>query len=242
MIAPLVAVATITLARTEAEGRLLQRSVARLAAHDWPVVATDGGSADSLISALRGIPGVEVRHGAGLVQQVVTSLQGSIESGAPFILYTEPDKADFFARDLDAFVVRSLDAPARSVCLAARTPASFRTYPEHQQATESAINAKCHARIGVAGDFSYGPFLMPRELAAHLSSMPLHLGWGWRHFAFALAHRLGYGLAMIEGDFVCPIDQRSEDAAERAHRAHQLADNLEGLALGSTISHPGTVS
>jgi hypothetical protein len=89
--------------------------------------------------------------------------------------------------------------------------------------------------MGVAGDFSYGPFLMARELAVNLATMPAHLGWGWRHYAFAIAHRLGFGIALIEGDYPCPLDQREDDDEERAHRDRQLRENLEGLSLGLAV-------
>jgi hypothetical protein len=79
---------------------------------------------------------------------------------------------------------------------------------------------------------------MPRELAASLAGVPPHLGWGWRHFAFALAYRLGYPLVLLEGDHRGPIEQRAEDDAARVHRHRQLRENLGGLSAGLTTALP----
>jgi hypothetical protein len=64
------------------------------------------------------------------------------------------------------------------------------------------------------------------------------LGWGWRHFAFGAARRLGYRVVLVEGEYACPADQRLEDDGERLHRARQLAQNIEGLLRGMTATLP----
>jgi hypothetical protein len=116
-----------------------------------------------------------------------------------------------------------------------RSAASLHTYPGHQRHTESIINRRCGEMLGVTGDYSYGPFVMPSAVAQRLSALPPHLGWGWRPAAFALAHRLGYAIAGIEGHHSCPSDQREEDEADRGHRDRQLRENLEGLAWGLAL-------
>ena len=42
-------------------------------------------------------------------------------------------------------------------------------------------------------------------------------------------------VALIEGDYPCPLDKREEDDDERAHRDRQLRENLEGLSLGLAV-------
>jgi hypothetical protein len=81
------------------------------------------------------------------------------------VLYTEPDKLAFFAEHLRQYIAVSRLGGGYALALAARSLASFQTYPRHQQTTESAINSRCGEVIGIAGDFSYGPFLMTRGLA-----------------------------------------------------------------------------
>jgi hypothetical protein len=229
----------MTLAGTAAQEALLEQSLTELARRGWPVVLTDGGSADAFLSRLRNIRGVRVQQAVRLVPQITASINGALVSGASVVLYTEPDKMAFFAEHIEDFAARSRRVAPHAVCLAARSAAAFNTYPQHQQTTESIINGRCRETFGLQGDYSYGPFVIPRELAAHLLEVPEHLGWGWRHFAFAVAHRLGYSLAMVEGPYECPLDQRHEDDADREHRDRQLRDNLEGLSLGVATPHSG---
>jgi hypothetical protein len=61
-------------------------------------------------------------------------------------------------------------------------------------------------------------------------------GWGWRPFVFALAARMGLGVTLLEGDYLCPPDQRGEDAGERLHRIRQLQQNVRGLILAQSVN------
>jgi hypothetical protein len=231
-----VVVATMTLARDEVEERLLLRSLARLSEREWPIVVTDGGSSSAFTERLLDIGGIELHRANGLVPQIARSISGALAHDAPLILYTEPDKLEFFDAHVEALIAR---AGEHGPCLATRSSSSFRTYPAHQRATETTINRRCGEAFGIAGDFSYGPFVLPRSLAIDLRTMPTHLGWGWRHFAFAVAHRLGYRITMFEGNFSCPPHgHRDEDEDDRVHRDRQLRENLEGLALGLAIPLP----
>ena len=86
--------------------------------------------------------------------------------------------------------------------------------------------------VGQPGDYSYGPFLLNPRLAPYLNAVPGDIGWGWRHYLFALAARLGLRIAHIVDDLPCPDDQRVDDPAERGHRLKQLTQNVSGLLLG----------
>ena len=79
------------------------------------------------------------------------------------------------------------------------------------------------------GDYSYGPFIISRDLLAPIYGVDRSVGWGWRHFAFVAAHRSGRRLAHVRGDYVCPAGERTEHAGDRQHRLKQLSDNLRGL-------------
>jgi hypothetical protein len=89
--------------------------------------------------------------------------------------------------------------------------------------------------VGEHGDYSYGPFLMRTTLAPHVQTLPHDIGWGWRHYIFAVAHRRGLHLAHVVDDLPCPEDQRTEDEGERLHRLRQLGQNVNGLLLGLTV-------
>jgi hypothetical protein len=226
-----VVVATMTWARDEAEARMLQAALRTLGSQALTVVATDGGSSEGFLERLNGISGLVLRRSSapGLVRQVKSSIAAALDAGAEAVLYTEPDKDWFFRHGVIRLIECWRGAPQPSLVLAARSPASFATFPPFQRRTEGLVNDLCERLIGRRGDYSYGPFLMDRALAARVLAMPDNLGWGWRTCLFGLAARLGYSLSWHTGDFPCPEDQRSEGFGDQLHRLKQLQENSDGL-------------
>jgi hypothetical protein len=229
-----IAVATITWARTPAEDKRLRRSLERLADTGMPIAIADAGTDPDFPEFLTRHPGfhVTVPRRRGLIEQVTASIGVAAGFDTPFILYTEPDKELFFGPAMRDFVQRAMeqgDKGGLGVALAARSDESFTTYPPMQRYTEGVINQLCGDCISLRGDYSYGPFLLSRVLVPHLGTLRRELGWGWRHFAFLTAHRLGLRLIHVTGDYTCPPDQREEDEAERRHRLRQLSENILGL-------------
>jgi hypothetical protein len=227
------AVATITSVRSPGEEARLRTSLERLTAAGLPVSIADTGLSPAFSGFLASLPNARVVVPAepGLVRQVKASIAIAAEGATPFILYTEPDKEQFFRAQLWEFV-RSAAAGVGSqagVVLAARSDESFRTFPPMQRYTEGIINRLCGDLIAHPGDYSYGPFLLPRSLVPAVAALPDDLGWGWRHRMFVEANRHGLAVSHIVGDFRCPIDQRIEDDAERRHRLRQLSQNILGL-------------
>ena len=103
-----------------------------------PVFIADAGSIPSFLKAVECLPGIQVRvEGENLVQQVKSSVARAVAAGHRFILYTEPDKKEFFQRSARNFVAEALRAEA-AVCMAARNE-SFATFPAGQQWTEAAL-------------------------------------------------------------------------------------------------------
>ncbi|HEX8150377.1 MAG TPA: hypothetical protein VF591_24550 [Pyrinomonadaceae bacterium] len=231
-----VAVATMTWARDDAEGRLLRESLTRLAELNLPTFVTDGGSGRPLLDFLHSVPHFRVfEAGApGVWPQARSSIEAAADStGAGFILYTEPDKRDFFRDNLRGFISH---APADDVgvVLASRSAESFDTFPEFQRHTETAINRCCAEVLGVEADFTYGPFLLNRALVPHLVGADDAVGWGWRPYAFGTARRLGYRISHVERDLPCPPEQREDGEAERLYRIKQLGQNIQGLVSSVT--------
>ena len=60
-----VAIATITLARSESEAGKLRRSLQVLSAGSLPVFVSDGGSRPEFRGAIGELPNVQIRTGAG---------------------------------------------------------------------------------------------------------------------------------------------------------------------------------
>ena len=232
-----MAVATVTLCRDPAEVTLLRRALTALAAHGWPTFVCDGGSGHQFVRFLRTLPLVTVVEPveAGLVGQVRASLSAAAPASDAFVLYSEPDKLDFFERHLRGFARLAEACDDAGCLLASRSISAFRSFPPTQQSTEAAINRLCGEFLGVEGDYSYGPFMLRSDLVPTVHRVSKELGWGWRHFVFAVAQRLGQRLVHAPGDFECPAPQQQEDSGERLHRLRQLAQNVNGLLAGLTV-------
>jgi hypothetical protein len=231
-----LAIATVTLARDPDEERLLRDSMTTLAEVGVPVIVADGGSGAAFVEFLRSLPRVTVTAPAekGLVGQVRGSLARCSQLDAELILYTEADKRQFFAKDVRWFIERAAAVEGAGIAVAGRSEASFETFPPLQRYTEGSINRLCGEFLGGNGDYSYGPFLLHRDLAPHVDRVDAELGWGWRHFLFSVCHRLGRRIVHVNGDFSCPEEQRVETRAERLHRLRQLGQNVNGLLAGMT--------
>jgi len=223
-----VAVATLTWVRSEAEEHVLRGALEALSRHSLPVAVADKGSSPEFTTFLEGLPGFKVIRNVdgGLVAQVRAAMSCAAQFGRSHILYTEPDKRDFFAARLSTFLSA---APNADLVIAARDAASFSTYPPWQRRAERIINDLCADLIGIEGDYSYGPFLMPSGMATRLEDMEPSRGWGWRHKLFLAARRSGRSIVHVAAHHPCPPDGVNEDAAERAHRLRQLSQNILGL-------------
>lgn len=227
-------IATISWARNDDEEKLLRTSLQQLAELNVPVCITDGGSTESFVEFLHSIPHFIVRQAKGLWPQAKLSITMAIESGAGYIFYTEPDKLEFFSKHLKQMLDVAEIENAGAV-LASRSIKGFSSFPSFQQMTETTINNCCKEIIGKEIDYCYGPFLFNANLVPYLKTLDDNIGWGWRPFVFAIAHRLGFEVKNFEGDFTCPPDQQEDDEAERIYRMKQLTQNINGLVQAATM-------
>ena len=229
-------VCTISLARDDDEARLIQATLEHLSRSGLPVFVADGGSRPDFVDAIRALGDVSVVTSAqpGLVAQAQAAFAAASTRDAAFLLYLESDKAAFAEQHLANFLGRAGTDQEVGVVLAARSDRSFATFPGVQRSTETRINEMTGATVGCPGDYSYGPFLVNARLLRYVRDAPASLGWGWRHFLFGIAHRLGYRLRHVTGDYDCPMDQRDENERERQHRERQLEQNIAGLRLSLT--------
>lgn len=226
-----VHVATMMWARSEAEGELLETSLQSLTRLHLPIAVADGGSPQPVVDFVTRLPGISLTMARGLVHQVKASVHAAVAAGREFILYSEPDKHGFFEHGLAEFLEQ---APADAgLVVAARNEESLLTFPPFQQLTERTINHLTGAAVGGEGDYSFGPFLMHRKLVELLELAPDSIGWGWRHFLFAMAKRKRIPVVLFPGDYPCPPEQRAEQEIDRAHRLDQLDQNLLGLMLAT---------
>lgn len=228
-----VSVATISWARNEEEEKLLQNALRHLSDLGLPVYITDGGSSQNFLQFLHGLSNFTVSNAKGLWPQAKSSIMKA-GNNSKFVLYTEPDKLDFFSNYV-AKMLELLISENTGVILASRSSKGFSTFPVFQQMTENTINQCCKEVIGKDLDYCYGPFLFHSKLIASIESLKDDCGWGWRPFLFAIAHRLGFTLESYQNDFGCPPDQRIDNEAERIYRMKQLIQNLNGLIDATTV-------
>lgn len=232
-----LAIATMTLVRDQEEEDLLRESLTILASFDIPVYITDGGSPAHFIEFLKSFPSFHLSPAPakGLMAQVSNSMRSAYNSGKDFILYTEPDKK-FFFRMLDEFLQHAGKDDA--IFIASRSENGFNSYPAFQRRSETAINFCCAEITGSELDFTYGPFLLHRDIAAYLDLAEEDLGWGWRTYMFGIPKRLGRTIAEYRGEFLCPPEQRADSAAERVYRIKQLEQSVRGIVRSTTIVLP----
>jgi hypothetical protein len=231
-----IAIATITLARDAREEQLLKKALQVLASFNIPVIVTDGGSNKTFVAFLRSFPHFTVlQKSGGVWAQAKNSVLAAQATGVPFIWYTEPDKHDFFQTVLSAGLEELTLHDKLGVLLFSRSASALATFPSFQQMTETTINNCCREIIGKPVDYTYGPFIMNSTLAPYLHQVQNDPGWGWRPFIFGLAHRTGLMVEAKTENFLCPDDQRDDNASERIYRMRQLYQNIEGLVLSTKV-------
>lgn len=231
-----LSIATITLARDEQEENLLRESLHYLAELDIPVFISDGGSNPAFLEFLSTFPHFKlVEAGKGVWSQAKKSIVAAYEAGSNFILYTEPDKRNFFKKTLSTFIRHADDGEYEGIILPCRSKTAFHTFPAFQQTTETTINYCCYEIIGGNFDYTYGPFIFNSKIAPYLKLVTQDLGWGWRSFTFNIANRLRYRVTGFEDDYTCPEDQQRDNRGERIHRMRQLSEHLQGLILSTSV-------
>lgn len=233
-----LSIATITWARDENEETLLRQSLQQLAKLQIPVFITDGGSKNSFLNFLKNFPNFVLleTEARGVWAQVKNSLSKAYQSGSAFIFYTEPDKHDFFETGIQRMLDEVMVNERLGIITASRSAAGFATFPAFQQMTETTINNCCTEITGIPLDYTYGPFILNRQLVPYLQLVLEDIGWGWRPYTFAIAHRLGYTIEAFADAFSCPSAQQQDSKAERIYRMRQLSQNIQGTVLATTVS------
>ena len=233
-----MAIATMTLARTDEEEKILKRSMLLLSSIGLPVYVTDGGSGQHFLSFLQSLPNTTLSERKGLWPQVKQSLQQAADNNADFVFYTEPDKYLFFEQALPSFLQQIQVHNQTGIVLISRSAKGFATFPPFQQMTETTINNCCEEVIKLRADYTYGPFLINSKIIPYLNALDNNIGWGWRPYAFCTANSLGLKVESFMEDAFCPPDQRLDNATERIYRMQQLTQNIQGITLAAKANLP----
>ncbi|WP_026462842.1 hypothetical protein [Adhaeribacter aquaticus] len=232
-----IVIATISWARNESEEKLLREALTELAKLSFQVFITDGGSSTEFLQFIKSLPHFTLLKPdeKGLWAQAKKSLQAAQNTKSQFILYSEPDKLSFFKEFLSNFISDSPSHEKLGIVLASRTTTGFTSFPDFQQKTETAINECCAEILKQKIDYTYGPFILNKNLVPYLTQVKEDIGWGWRPLTFGLAHRLGCQINYQAKDFTCPLDQQEDTKTERIYRMKQLTQNIQGLLLSTTV-------
>lgn len=239
-----LAVSTITFARNEKEENLILEGLSSLSAKKVPsIFVVDGGSRKEFLEQLKTIPKIFLISslGDGLQNQIAESLKKAKESGAPFIFYTESNKAWFFKEKADEFIEKALNLaekdPAFGMAIASRTPESFSTFPPFQRYEESVVN-KLIADFGGLeqnGDYTYGPRIISSSLIPYLDRISGDLGWGWMSFLLIVGKRLGKNIHTVSLDLPCPPDEQKETEKDKVYRLKQFKNQVDAIYQAVTI-------
>jgi hypothetical protein len=226
------AIATMTAARSDQEADVLGTAIVQLGQLGMPIFAADASSIAAFSDRIRRVSQLDFwQEGTTLVQQIKACFRHVLKTDHRVVLYTEPDKKEFFESGARLFLKETGGCQA-AVCIAARDRESFATFPLAQRSAERAFNDVASNALGIATDMLYGPLVLDLELAAtYLDQVPDDLGWGWRTYVIARCVLAGKQVASVAGPFCCPLEQRTENSRDRAYRLTQLKQNVEGLRL-----------
>lgn len=230
-----IAVAMPTLARTDEEAQHLLHSISILSRLGACIHLSDGGSVRGFIEDVAGITHVKVQASPekGLVSQIADALKRASSAMPDYILYSEPDKAGFFAESVRQFVETSFASPEAALHIAGRDPDSLATFPPGQQVTEALMNSLIQHELNRPGDYFYGPMIIRRDISVFIDSVPRDLGWGWRPYLLARCVGADHQFKVWTANLPCPSMQKGENTKrDRIYRMEQLAQNVRGFALG----------
>ena len=222
-------IATMTLDK-KGDAELMKSSLEVLSNFRYSVHVADGGSSPKFVDALKKM-GHKVEYAQGLTAQHKNSISRASDK-SPFVLYTEPDKHDWFVNGFEESVDTYFKRDKGSgLLLVARTPEQLKTFPPHQQEWEGKLAKEIITpKTGVNGDFTYGPRFFPSELGIQVKDVKDAQGWETITFLVGRAYKMGLPINMLYTAAECPLDQRGEDNAK--YRQFQFNCNKKGFELG----------
>lgn len=238
----LICFATVTLARSRSEEKIILKSLRALSQTDLPMVVVDGGSSKNFISDLKSIPRINIKRETkgNLFTQVRQALkEASIRY--PFVFYSESNKFEFLSKKSkdflrDARVLIQSDQNLGMI-LASRSKKSTTTFPKFQRLEESLINKLlCHLlKKKSIVDFTYGPRIINASLIRYLEDISLDLGWGWMSFLLFAAKAENKKIYSTTLEALCPKNERMETKVDTKFRLKQFQDHLSAIDYGISI-------
>jgi hypothetical protein len=240
---PKFVIATMIRGRDPEEARRVLASLRVLAKFRVPIYVTDDLSSLPEFSAkIRRMSGVMYRQsGRSLAQRVKLAISRALRDSAPdFVFYTEPDKKEFFQRDVSRLLEFAAKHREAALIIPSRDHTAFTSFPEMQQRPESVFSSLAgNFTSSHIGDWLYGPMVLnPKLVQEYLDDVPDDLGWGWRIYLITRCLKAELSVLSYTGNFCCPQSQREQDEKGDIYRLQQLQENIAGLrsALQDALS------
>lgn len=238
----LICFATVTLARSRSEEKIILESLKALSETGLSMVVVDGGSSKDFIADLKSIPRINIKRETkgNLFTQVRQALkEASVRY--PFIFYSESNKFEFLfkkSKDFlrDARVLIQSDQNLGMI-LASRSKKSIATFPKFQRLEESIINELlCYLlKKKSTVDFTYGPRIINVSLIRYLEDISLNLGWGWMSFLLFAAKAENKKIYSTTLEALCPKNERMETKSDTKFRLRQFQNHLSAIDHGVSI-------
>ena len=224
-----LAIATMTYDK-KGDPELMLKSMELLSQLPYKVYISDGGSSKDFTDSLKDM-GHNVSSANGLNYQLQDSISKASDN-AESVLYTEPDKYNWFKTGLKKTIEQYYDGN-KGFSAVGRTRSQNATFPSFQQKYEQEMNKIISWYTGVDGDFIYGPKIFPSSLGKQVKEINFDMGWGILMFLVGRADKMNLPLNILNTAVSCPLNQRSED--NELYRLKQYNDNMRGFLKGINI-------
>jgi hypothetical protein len=226
-----LAIATMTRAASEEEAARLSEGLTCLSVLNVPVFVTDNSQHPALAPSIAQLPNLHfVKESQDMVPRICNSLRRAAAERPDAIVYTEPDKLDFFRTGMDR-LLRTAEQNPSSLVIPARDKSSFESIPSGQRMLESMTRQIVAQYLGSDIDLLFGPFALPcAAVEQYLPGVRTEFGWGWRTYVIARCLKHGVPLIVSEGRFPAPEWNRHEDdGPSRLYRLRQFVESVEGI-------------
>ena len=225
-----IAVATMTLDKP-GNGEEMLEALSNLS--KYKVFVSDGGSSKDFVNSLCKM-GFFVESAFGLAaQHRNVFLRAGNYVGNGLVIYTEPDKKQFFKEGLEKSISDFNDNNL-DFAVVSRRDEILNTFPESYRLTEGAVNAYMAHVLGFEKfDGIYGPKLFRGDFAVkEISRKQAEKLQGWQTLMYliARAHKTKLNISQLPYAAPFPESQRAEENIE--YRIKQAKDNLIGFQIG----------
>lgn len=225
------AVATYTLIRTEAEGKIVTKTIEELSKLNIPVIIVDGGSPEKDITALKQLPNIFLYEGIKeWGKQIIISNKEAAKK-ADYVFFLQSDKLEFVKNYAGSMLETYEKLQTKGICIASRSREAQMKYPQYQRIQEEFMNFFIGDYIGIKQDYFSGVRIYPSSLVKYLQHIKGDIAIGVESYLYALAKRLKLPFSFITYPIMSPPDTDNEEIAKQ-YRLKITQWEIEGFLQG----------